>query len=203
MAYELAVRNGIANPPFSKDSEQIGKKWMRNFLKRNSQLAVPTRDGFSFARAKGFTPKAVSRFFYISETVMDKIHHSPSRLYKCDETGITVVPHKHTKVVDLKGKRQIAALQAAERRTLITIVTCMILSGHFVPPSVIFPRNKYETGTNAWHTSWFHLCLPPVWLGADGYVHRVASSLHPQCQTYSRRPCVSCVTWPLFIHKKY
>jgi hypothetical protein len=61
MAYQLATRNGTANP-FSKDSEQAGKKWMRNFLKRNSQLAVRTPQGLSFARAKSFTPEAVSRF---------------------------------------------------------------------------------------------------------------------------------------------
>jgi hypothetical protein len=117
---------------------------------RNSQLAVRTPQGFAFG---GFTPKAVSRFFYIFETALDKIHHSPSRLCKCDETGITVVQHKNTKVVGLEGKRQITALQAAERRALITIVTCMSPAGHFVPPLVIFPRKKYEKGTNTWHIS--------------------------------------------------
>ena len=28
-----------------------------------------------------------------------------ARLYNCDETGITVVPHKHTKILGLKGVR--------------------------------------------------------------------------------------------------
>jgi hypothetical protein len=98
MAHQPAVSNGIANP-FSKDIEQAGNKWMRNFLKRNSQPAVRTPQGLSFARANGFTPEAISRFFDISESSMEKIHHSPSRLYNCDETGITVVQHKHTEVV--------------------------------------------------------------------------------------------------------
>jgi len=39
---------------------------------------------------------------------MDTIEHSPARLYNCDETGITIVPHKHTKILGLKDKCQIA-----------------------------------------------------------------------------------------------
>jgi hypothetical protein len=109
-------------------------------MKRNWQLAVRTRQGL--VREQRVAPEAVSRIFYIFESAMDKIHHSQSRLYNCDETGITVVQHKHTNVVGLKGKRQIAALQAAERGVLITIMTCMSLVGHFVPPLVIFRRTN-------------------------------------------------------------
>jgi hypothetical protein len=93
MAHQLAARNGIANP-FSKDNEQAENKWFRNFLKRNSQLAVRTPQGLSIALAKGLYPETVSLFFDIFESAMDRIHNSPSTLY---ETGITVVQHKHTK----------------------------------------------------------------------------------------------------------
>ena len=51
---------------------------------------------------------------------MDTIQHIPARLYNCDETGITVVQHKHTKILGLKGKRQISSLQSAERGSLVT-----------------------------------------------------------------------------------
>ncbi|GFG40226.1 hypothetical protein Cfor_09814 [Coptotermes formosanus] len=39
---------------------------------------------------------------------MDTIQHNAARLYNCDETGITIVQHRHTKVLGLKGNRQIS-----------------------------------------------------------------------------------------------
>jgi len=34
---------------------------------------------------------------------MYTIQHNPVRLYICDKTGITVVQHKHMKILGLKG----------------------------------------------------------------------------------------------------
>jgi len=56
---------------------------------------------------------------------MDTIQHNPKRLYNCDETGITIVQHKHstntaqtqhkhTKILGLEGDRQISSVQSAE-----------------------------------------------------------------------------------------
>jgi len=49
---------------------------------------------------------------------MDTIKHNPARLYNCDETDITIVQHKHTKMLGLIGKRQISCVQSAERDLL-------------------------------------------------------------------------------------
>ena len=46
---------------------------------------------------------------------MDIIQYNPARLYNCDEAVVTTVQHKHTKILGLKGKRQITSLQSAER----------------------------------------------------------------------------------------
>jgi hypothetical protein len=64
-----------------------------------------------------------------------------------DETGITVVQHKTSKVISLKGKRQVPSLSSAERGALVTVVTRMGASGHFVLLLLVFPRKKYENGT--------------------------------------------------------
>jgi len=71
---------------------------------------------------------------------MYTIPHNPARLYICDETCITIVQHKHTKILGLKGKRQIFSVQSAERGSLVTVVNCMIPHGHFIPPLLVFPR---------------------------------------------------------------
>ena len=167
LAYQLAARNGLKHS-FSKTKEKAGKKWLRNFLRRNPQLSVRTPEGLSFARAKNFTPERVAEFFDIFEPAMDVINHNPSRLYNCDETGVTVVQHKQTKILAMKGKRQIASLQSAERGSLITVVTCMNPSGHFIPPLFVFPRKNMKAelmdGTPLGSVS---ACHPSGWIQSD------------------------------------
>ncbi|KAJ8892074.1 hypothetical protein PR048_004651 [Dryococelus australis] len=48
-----------------------------------------------------------------------------------DETGISVLQSKVLRVVGLKGKRQVGALNAAERRSIVTVVCSMIAGGIF------------------------------------------------------------------------
>ena len=78
---------------------------------------------------------------------MDTIKHNPARLYNCDETGITIVQQKHTKILGLKDKRQLSSRQSAEGRSLVTVGNCMSPTGHFIPPLLVFPRKNYETRT--------------------------------------------------------
>ena len=127
-----------------------------------------TPQGLSFARAKGFTPEAVSQFFDIFEPALHLIQNNPSRLFNCDETGIKIVQHKHTKVIGLKGKKQIAALQAAERGSLITVVTCMSPSGHYIPPLLIFPRKNMKMELmNGSPLGSIYACHPSGWIQTE------------------------------------
>jgi len=90
---------------------------------------------------------------------MDTIQHNPARLYNCDKTGITIAQHKHTKILGLKDKRQIFCVQSAERGSLVT-VNCMSPTGRFIPPLLVFPRKKYETRSDEWHTAWINPRVP-------------------------------------------
>jgi len=49
---------------------------------------------------------------------MYTIEHNPARRYKSEETGITIVQHKHTKILGLKGKRQISSVHSADQGSL-------------------------------------------------------------------------------------
>ena len=62
LAYQLAVRNGIKNQ-FCKRNEKAGRKWLKKFLHRHSQISVRTTEGLSLSRARGFTPESVAQFF--------------------------------------------------------------------------------------------------------------------------------------------
>lgn len=92
-------------------------------------------------RAKGFTKEKVSYFFdQILEPQLTKINYDPARIFNVDETGVTIVQQKMTKVLCLKGQKQVGGISSAERGSLVTLVFCMNAAGLFVPPMFIFPR---------------------------------------------------------------
>nr|CAH7719070.1 unnamed protein product [Callosobruchus chinensis] len=161
MAFQLAFRNKIPHP-FNGVSKSAGKKWLRLFLKRHPQLSMRTPQGMSAARVKSFTPEKVSGFFDLYEPEYNKIQNPSQRVFNVDETGITIVQHKHSKVISLKGKKQISTLTSAERGKLITIITCMNASGVYIPPVLIFPRKNMKAFAKPTATD-------PVLLVLDGH----------------------------------
>ncbi|XP_039313972.1 uncharacterized protein LOC105206643 [Solenopsis invicta] len=151
-----------------KTKKIAGKKWLKGFLRRHPILSIRTPQSVSSARVKGFTKENVAKFFDIYESQLLKIKYSPNRLYNVDETGITVVQHKHSKVISMKGKKQVYALTSLERGKLITIVTCKNASGHYIPPLIIFPRKNRSpelmNGTLPGSIEGYH---PSGWIQTD------------------------------------
>lgn len=97
LAFSLCRLNGIPST-FSQAKEMAGYKWLKSFLKRHKKLSVRRPQGLSMARASGFTKQNVMAFFDIYEPEYSKFAAKPNRIYNVDETGITIVQHKHTKV---------------------------------------------------------------------------------------------------------
>jgi hypothetical protein len=126
---------------------------------------------------------------------MDTIQHNPARLYSYDETGVTVVQHKHMKILGLKGKCQISSVQSAEWGSLFTVVTCMSPTGHFSPPLLVFPIKKYETRTDEWHTAWLNPHLPSLRVGTERDFFPVVSSFHQTYKANRRRSFYLSTGW--------
>ena len=98
-------------------------KWYSDKL----SLRQPT--GISTVRATGFSKEQVEIVFDLYEKELAAHDYLPSIIFNVDETGLTVVQKKQPKILALKGKRQIGALTAACRGSLITIIVCMSASG--------------------------------------------------------------------------
>ena len=143
LAYQIALRNGIQHP-FSQKTGAAGKKWLKGFFKRHPTLSLRKPQGISKARIKGFTPENVSKFFDILEPALEKIKYNPAKVYNVDESGISNVQSKQTRVITLKGKKQVGSVTAAERGSLVTVVFCMNAAGGFVPPLFVFPRKNMK-----------------------------------------------------------
>ena len=138
LAFQYAELNGI---PHSFSGGMAGKDWLRGLLKRHKDLSLRSPEATSAARASGFNRPAVDAFFANLETAMDGIK-GPHRVYNVDETGITTVQAKPSKVITKRGKRQIGSITSAERGELATAVVCMSAGGNFVPPLIILPRTR-------------------------------------------------------------
>jgi hypothetical protein len=144
LAYRLAVANNIPNS-FNVKNEAAGKKWLKGFLKRHAEiLSVRLPHGIQAARVKSFTKENVNKFFDLLEPELKKINFNPNRLYNCVETGVSIVQHRNTKVIAVKGKKAVASLTSTEHGCLITVVTCMNAAGCYVPPLVVFPRKNMQ-----------------------------------------------------------
>jgi len=99
---------------------------------------------------------------------MYTIQHNPARHYNFDETGITVVQHKHAKILGSKGKRQISSVQSAERRSLVTVVNRMSPTVQFSPSLLVFPRKYMKPELmNGTPPGSIHVCHPSGWIQSE------------------------------------
>ena len=104
---------------------------------------------------------------------MDTFQHNPARLYNCDETGITIVQHKHTKILGLKSKRHISSVQSTDRESLVTVVTCMSPNGQFISPLITFTKKytKLEL-MNGTPPGSIHVCHRSGWIQSEIFTDR-------------------------------
>jgi len=115
---------------------------LKNFLPLHKEISVTATEGLhSQERAVSLFNQQLS-FFLIYKPATYTIQHNPAILYNCDETGISIVQHKHTKILGLKGKRQISSVKSVDRGSLVTVVNCLSPNGHSIPQLLVFAR-KY------------------------------------------------------------
>ncbi|XP_043228646.1 uncharacterized protein LOC122384902 [Amphibalanus amphitrite] len=138
LAFQYAEKNRL-NHRFKNGI--AGKDWLISFLKRNKDLSLRTPEATSAARAKGFNKEVVSKFFDILVEAGKSVK-GPHVVYNVDETGITTVQSKPSRVLAQKGRKQVGSLTSAERGELTTAVVCMSAVGNFVPPMMILPRAR-------------------------------------------------------------
>lgn len=143
IAYELAVKNNIKHP-FSVRTKLAGKDWLTGFRKRHPELSLRSPEATSAARARAFNKPVVTKFFTLLKTVLDKTKFPPHRIFNVDETSVSTVPSKNSKVLAKKGRKQVGRVVSAERGASTTAVICMGAGGSYVPPMLIFSRKRMK-----------------------------------------------------------
>lgn len=103
LAYDLAEEMKIPHR-FNKEKGSAGKHFYYDFMRRHSDISLRTPESTSMMRAVGFNKPQVDLFYDNLERLMTQYKFPPSRIYNCDETGVSCV-HKHQKVLAPKSIR--------------------------------------------------------------------------------------------------
>ena len=143
LAYQLAERNNIRHP-FSPEKQTAGKDWLVGFRKRHPEISLRSPEATSAARARAFNKPVVSKFFSLLNELNDKGQFPPHRIFNVDETSISTVPGRCSKIIAKKGRKQVGRVTSAERGDSTTAVICMSAGGNFIPPMLIFSRQRMK-----------------------------------------------------------
>ena len=142
LAEELAEHNGIPHV-FNDVNKSAGKDRIASFMKRHPTVSLRQPDDTSLDRASGFNQHGTNAVFSILEELIDENQLSATRIYNVGESRLSTV-QKYQKVVALKGRHQVGAITSAERGVNTTGVFCISASWTYIPPMLIFKRERMK-----------------------------------------------------------
>jgi hypothetical protein len=143
LAYQLALQNNVRHP-FSSVNGRAGPDWLQGFMKRHREISLRQPEATSAARARAFNRRSVTKFYDLLGSLMDKYHFDSCNIWNVDETNISAVQTKPSRILARRGKKRVSALTSAERGKLITAAICMSAAGNYVPPMLIWPRLRMK-----------------------------------------------------------
>ena len=158
-------------------------------MTRHKDLTLRTPEATSAARARGFNKQMVMKFFDIIDESGKKVK-GPHAIFNVDETGMTTVQSRPSKILAQKGKKQVGSLTSAERGELTTAVVCMSAVGNFIPP-IDTREVKSEQKLGGWCATWNSVRVPPDRLDANGSLHSLVRALPVTRQTQRARASAS------------
>lgn len=143
LAFQFGKANNVKMPDNWYNNCSAGEDWLYCFLKRNKDLSLRTPQATSLSRATSFNKHNVKSFFENLCKLYDRFKFEPHNIYNVDETGVTTV-HRPSKILAVKGTKQVGAITSGERGTLVTVALAVSAIGNTVPPMFLFPRKKMK-----------------------------------------------------------
>ncbi|XP_067140159.1 uncharacterized protein [Centruroides vittatus] len=113
-------------------------------MKRNSNLSLRILEATSAARAVGFNKVAITAFFELLSSVVNKHKLTPERIYDCDETEISCVPKSKGRIISVKGRRQVGALTSAKRGQTVTVEVYFNAASTYLLPMFVYLRLRMK-----------------------------------------------------------
>jgi hypothetical protein len=142
-AYEFAKRLGIAYPREWDEHKSAGRDWLLGFMDRNKDLSLRQPEATSLGRSTSFNKHNVGMFFENLKFILDKHKFPAENIFNLDETGCTTV-HKPSRVIAMKGQKQVGQVTSGERGKLITVCCFINAAGNTLPPAIVFPLKRFK-----------------------------------------------------------
>lgn len=141
LAYKFAESRGIEHP-FKK--ETAGDQWYTCFMLRHPEVRLTPIDRANIIRPKASYDAQIERFFEQLRSLFKRYKFSLKNIYNMGEICIHCCDKEPPRLVTIEDARQLTNLPENENEVLITTIFCCSAVGNFIPPVLIFPRDKYS-----------------------------------------------------------
>jgi len=120
---------------------------------------------------------------------MYKIQHNPARLYSCDETGITIVQHKHK---NIRFESHTSDIFCSVRGMEISCDIRELYESNWIIHSSVtcIPKKINKTKTDEWHTTWINPRVPSLGVDNELDFHPVVSLFHETYKADKKDPVI-------------
>ncbi|KAF3856780.1 hypothetical protein F7725_017503 [Dissostichus mawsoni] len=193
LAFQFAEKKGIKG--FSQITKKAGYRWFQGFLRRNPKLSMRKPEALSAARAAGFNPTVVNKWFEKYKDTIETLglKNVPGHIWNCDETGLQ--DHLLSTRVVAEVGAPCFEVTGGEKGQTTTCLACINTAGGYGPTMIIFkgkrmkaewlfgaPKNTFvKMSDNGWIDKWgnrFLQSLPkddprPHLLLVDGHTSHV------------------------------
>ena len=92
------------------------------------------------------TPETINAYFdvhVLEDTIKsNNLENFPHLIFNCDESGFPF-EHKSSKVIGLRGQRDLGCITSGDKTQLTVLSACSAL-GYLLPPMIIFDRKKFK-----------------------------------------------------------
>lgn len=143
---QKVIKDFPRNTPF-KDSRP-GEKWMKLFLKRNSEISKRNTEVISKAQAAVTEEKIRDWFQELDNFLMNEgcrdVLDDPSRIFNYDETGLQTCP-KSGRVLGPRYTKDFYETAQGHEKECITVLCIYSADGTVPPPMVVYPYKRIPT----------------------------------------------------------
>ncbi len=109
--------------------ETVTHGWWQRFCQRHTEISLRTAMPLGMARARATDHNCIEKYYDLLEHTLkhNRIFNNSSRIYNCDETGMSLSP-KGMKVVAKAGAKSVSSV-TGNTKSQVTILACCCANG--------------------------------------------------------------------------
>ena len=159
-----------------------GEGWWMGCLKRHPKLAPRKPQQLQMVRAKATCPVVLNHWFnQCLEPILTKLKlkQHPQQIYNVDESGFPL-SWTSSMVLTRRGDKSPQALLAGTGRENVTVQTCALAAGQFLPPYIVYSGGRVmSTNTVGGPLGARYSCTPNGWMQGETFLDWFQSTFIP------------------------